>query len=106
MYWMAPILAFPLIVGLGLDYDIFLFSRIYEFRKMGYAPTPAIVKGVAKTGEVITFAGIIMAIAFCGLMASSLRCLQEIGYVTALSAAIFFRFEPHSSLDRGDFSFR
>lgn len=31
-YWFAPIVAFSVIPGLTLDYDIFLFSRVYEYR--------------------------------------------------------------------------
>ena len=32
--WFSPILSFSVVVGLGLDYDVFLLSRIQEFRKV------------------------------------------------------------------------
>lgn len=32
--WFSPILSFSVVVGLGLDYDVFLISRIQEFRKV------------------------------------------------------------------------
>lgn len=34
--WFSPILSFSVVVGLGLDYDVFLISRIQEFRKVGW----------------------------------------------------------------------
>jgi hypothetical protein len=30
-YWMAPIMSFSVIVGVGLDYDIFLLTRVQEY---------------------------------------------------------------------------
>ena len=64
-------------VGLGLDYDLLLSFRIAEFRALGYTSTSAIRKGVWKTGSVITGAGVIMSIAFAGLMMSSTAVLFE-----------------------------
>lgn len=34
IYWLAPVMSFSVLVGLGLDYDVFLFSRIYEYRQV------------------------------------------------------------------------
>jgi len=36
IYWFTPIITFGVVVGLALDYDIFLFSRIAEMRRSGY----------------------------------------------------------------------
>ena len=33
---LPPVMAFSIIVGLGLDYDVFLVSRVLEFRLHGY----------------------------------------------------------------------
>eukprot|EP01105_Mastigella_eilhardi_P004748 TRINITY_DN1638_c0_g1_i16.p1 TRINITY_DN1638_c0_g1~~TRINITY_DN1638_c0_g1_i16.p1 ORF type:complete len:829 (-),score=200.10 TRINITY_DN1638_c0_g1_i16:1593-4055(-) len=87
-YWMTPIMCFSIIVGLGLDYDIFLFSRIMEYRKLGYSAKAAIIKGVVRTGYIITFAGCIMAIAFGGLMSSSLKSLKESGFLLCFSVLL------------------
>lgn len=75
-------------IGLALDYDIFLFTRVREFRLKGWSNKAAIVKGVARTGRVITFAGIIMAIAFSGLAASSLMLLDQFAYVLMFSVLL------------------
>lgn len=57
-------------VALGLDYDIFLISRIFEFRQQGMSDRESIVWGVSKTGSIISGAGVIMALAFSGLLFS------------------------------------
>lgn len=36
--WFSPVLSFSVVVGLGLDYDIFLISRVFEFRKVRKGP--------------------------------------------------------------------
>ena len=73
--WLPPVMTFSIVVGLGLDYDVFLISRVLEFREEGYSDDSAVLAGVWKTGSVITCAGIIMALAFAGLlMSEEVRC--------------------------------
>ena len=33
--WLAPLLCFTIVVGLGLDYDIFFLARVHEYRFVG-----------------------------------------------------------------------
>ena len=82
--WIVPVLSLPMLVGLALDYDIFLFTRIREYRRRGWSPRAAVVKGVSKTGAVITYAGIIMAVAFSGLTFSGLMLMNQFGVLLAL----------------------
>ena len=70
----------------GTDYDIFLISRIREYRLRGMSercrrltaetrPTPhsqSIIYGLTKTGRLITLAGAIMFVAFAGLLFAGL----------------------------------
>ena len=81
-------MAFSILVGLGLDYDLFLSLRIAEFRRLGFSNTASIRKGVYKTGSIITGAGLIMAIAFFGLTLSSTLTLIEFGFM--LCFAVLF----------------
>jgi uncharacterized membrane protein YdfJ with MMPL/SSD domain len=69
--WISPLACTFMLIGFGLDYDIFLFSRIYSTRKSGEFTDDraAIVHAVAETGPVITTAGLIMALAFVGMVA-------------------------------------
>ena len=75
--WLPPVMSFSIIVGLGLDYDIFLASRVLEFRLSGYDEQSSILKGLYKTGGIITAAGTIMAIAFGGLIFASELLLNQ-----------------------------
>ena len=67
VYWIIPIMSFSILVGLALDYDVFLLGRIVEFRMMGWSDRAAACLAVSKTGSVITAAGLIMAVSFMGL---------------------------------------
>lgn len=79
----------PLVTGvaiaLGLDYDIFLVSRIVEFRLHRYSDRASIFRGVMKTGEVISAAGLIMSLAFTGLCFSDKLLFQQFGVLLIVS---------------------
>jgi hypothetical protein len=75
--WLVPIMAFSILVGLTLDYDVFLVSRILEYRLEGYEHKSSIALGLDSTGGVITAAGLIMAVAFGSLMGSSNPVLYQ-----------------------------
>jgi uncharacterized membrane protein YdfJ with MMPL/SSD domain len=76
--WLVPVMSFSIIVGLALDYDVFLISRILEYRTdHGYDHRSSIVAGLHATGGIITAAGVIMAVAFGGLMFSSSPVLYQ-----------------------------
>lgn len=71
LVWINPVACSFMLIGFGLDYDIFLFSRIFASRRSGehLDDQKAIVHSVAATGPVITTAGCIMALAFVGMVA-------------------------------------
>lgn len=75
--WLVPIMAFSIIVGLALDYDVFLISRILEYRLQGYEHKSSIAAGLNATGSIITAAGMIMSLAFGSLMLSSNPVLYQ-----------------------------
>lgn len=78
--WLPPIMCFSIVVGLGLDYDVFLISRVLEYRLEGYTNNGSILKGLYKTGHIITAAGIIMAVAFSGLFLSKEMILNQVAF--------------------------
>merc|ERR1719361_651764 len=89
LYWLIPVMTVTILIGLALDYDVFLFARIYEYRVMGGVPTQqAIVRGVFKTGSIITAAGIIMGIAFCGLLLSQITSLNQTGFIMVVAVLV------------------
>ncbi len=86
IYWMTPIMLVTTILGLGMDYGVFLSSRIKEEMLKGASKEDAILTAVETTGLVITACGLIMAAAFGSLMLSDFRMLQEMGF--ALASAV------------------
>lgn len=83
-YECAP-LAAGVAIALGLDYDVFLVSRIVEFRVQGFSDRASVFKGVEKTGGVISGAGLIMALAFSGLCFSDKLLMQQFGVLLVIS---------------------
>jgi uncharacterized membrane protein YdfJ with MMPL/SSD domain len=75
-------------IALGLDYDIFLISRIVEFRKLGLTDRDAIIYGVAKTGGIISGAGLIMSLAFSGLLVSPKVMHQQFAMLLIVSVLL------------------
>jgi uncharacterized membrane protein YdfJ with MMPL/SSD domain len=86
--WFSPVMCFSILVGLGLDYDIFLLSRIYEYRKMGYSEAYSIAMGLDKTSGIISAAGIIMAIAFSGLLLSTEMLLNQCAFYLVFAVLV------------------
>ena len=86
IYWLTPIMITTALLGLGMDYGIFLVTRVKEELDKGREKIDAIITAVETTGMVITACGIIMAAAFGSLGASSFKMLQEMGF--AFAAAV------------------
>ena len=79
--WLLPILLLVICLGLGMDYDILLTTRIREYRfDKGMSNDEAIHQAVLHSGSVITICGVIMAFTFGTLMLSNTLLLQQIGF--------------------------
>ena len=79
--WMLPILLLVICLGLGMDYDILLTTRIREYRfAKGMDNEESIHQAVLHSGSVITICGIIMAFTFGTVMLSSTVMLQQMGF--------------------------
>ncbi|MGQ9587305.1 MAG: MMPL family transporter, partial [Thermoplasmata archaeon] len=84
--WMMPLILFVVAMGLGMDYDIFLTTRIREEVSKGKTDEQAIMTAVERTGGIITACGVVMAGAFGSMLLSSTALLREFGF--GLSFAI------------------
>ena len=78
--WIVPMVLLVVCLGLGMDYDILLTTRIREEIAKGKSNDDAIVYSVEKTGGIITACGFIMAAAFGSMMLSSGYLLKEFGF--------------------------
>jgi RND superfamily putative drug exporter len=82
-----PTFAFIFLVALGVDYNIFLMSRIREEAEHEETKE-AVIEGLEKTGGVISSAGLILAGTFASLMALPLEALFQIGFVVAFGLLV------------------
>merc|ERR1711937_32121 len=78
MFWMSPCVAFSIVVGLGLDYDVFYTEAFQECLEDGVPVGHAVSAAMAKTGTVISAAGVIMIVAFSALLFGPTPLLNEI----------------------------
>jgi len=84
--WLIPLILFVMLMGIGIDYNIFILTRIREEIHKGKETKEAVVDAVDWTGGIITALALIMAGAFGAMMLSSNAMLQEFGF--ALTVAI------------------
>lgn len=88
IFWMMPVMSFSVILGLGIDYDVFTIERIKENVWDGMSNNDAIAYGLNNTAKLITGAGLIMLIAFGGLLFSSSYILIQFGFVLAFAVLL------------------
>ena len=82
-----PLFAFIFLVALGIDYNIFLMTRVREeSAKIG--TRAGVIKGVTVTGAVITSAGIVLAATFAVLGLLPLVPLAELGFAVGFGVLL------------------
>ena len=82
-----PLFAFIFLVALGIDYNIFLMTRVREEAgKLG--TRKGVIKGLTVTGSVITSAGIVLAATFGVLGILPLVFLAELGFAVAFGVLL------------------
>ncbi len=88
MLFLIPFFLFVALLGLGMDYNIFILTRIREEATKGKRLDDAIVAAMEQTGGIITAAAIILAGSLGALMLSSDLLLKEVGFAFAYSILI------------------
>jgi len=87
--WLVPVLLMVICLGLGMDYDILLTTRIKEnVMSLGMSNDDAIHHAVVHTGSIITICGLIMGGALGTLMLSSMPLLREIGFALCFAILV------------------
>ncbi|QWB26852.1 MULTISPECIES: MMPL family transporter [Streptomyces] len=82
-----PLFVFVFLVALGIDYNIFLTTRIRE-EAARQGTRQGVVTGLAATGAVITSAGLVLAGTFAALGTLPMVAFAEIGFAVALGVLI------------------
>ncbi|MFE6335607.1 MMPL family transporter [Streptomyces sp. NPDC057806] len=82
-----PLFVFVFLVALGIDYNIFLTTRIRE-ESARQGTRAGVVTGLAATGAVITSAGLVLAGTFAALGTLPMVAFAEIGFAVALGVIL------------------
>ncbi len=88
LLFITPLILFVLLLGIGMDYNIFILTRIREEAAKGQKLNDAIIHAIEQTGGIITAAAIILAGSLGALMLSSNLLLREMGFAFAFSILI------------------
>ena len=83
--WIIPLILFIMLMGIGMDYNVFILTRIREEKHKGKSDKDAVVEALDWTGGIITALAIIMGTAFSMMMISSTMMLKEIGFALAFA---------------------
>ncbi len=85
---LVPIVAFAIVFGLSMDYEVFLVARVLEARRSGMSETEAIPEGLARTAGLITSAAAIMIVVFAAFTFGDFLVVKMIGFTLAIAVLI------------------
>lgn len=83
----VPLFGFVFLVALGVDYNIFLMTRVRE-ESLAIGTRPGILRGLSMTGGVITSAGIVLAATFAALAVIPILFLVQIAFIVAFGVLL------------------
>ncbi|MFE5189720.1 MMPL family transporter [Streptomyces sp. NPDC056628] len=83
----VPLYGFVFLVALGVDYNIFLMSRVRE-EALLHGHREGVLRGLTTTGGVITSAGVVLAATFAALMVIPLAFLVQIAFIVAFGVLL------------------
>ncbi|WP_151530230.1 MULTISPECIES: MMPL family transporter [Corynebacterium] len=83
----VPLYGFVFLVALGIDYNIFLMTRVRE-EALEHGTHRGVRRGLITTGGVITSAGVVLAATFSALAVIPIQFLVQLAVIVALGVLI------------------
>ncbi len=83
----VPLFGFVFLVALGVDYNIFLMTRVREESQL-MGTRAGVLRGLGKTGGVITSAGVVLAATFAALGVIPLLFLAQLAFIVAFGVLL------------------
>jgi RND superfamily putative drug exporter len=84
----VPIVAFALVLGLSIDYEVFLLTRMRELVAAGQTTDFAVAQSLVRTGRPITLAGLAVMAVFAAFSLSSLPAVSQLGVAVLLGVLL------------------
>jgi RND superfamily putative drug exporter len=88
LLYITPLFLFVILIGLGMDYNIFILTRVREESEKRGSVNEAVIRAIESTGGVITAAAIILGGSLGALMLSSDLLLRQIGFAFSFSILV------------------
>ena len=83
----VPLYGFVFLVALGIDYNIFLMTRVRE-ESIAHGTRQGVLRGLAITGGVITSAGLVLAATFAALSVIPILFLVQLAFIVAFGVLL------------------
>ncbi|UVS79177.1 MMPL family transporter [Actinokineospora sp. UTMC 2448] len=83
----VPLFGFVFLVALGIDYNIFLMTRVRE-EAAAHGTRDGTLRGLRLTGAVITSAGVVLAATFAALAVLPILFLAQIAFIVAFGVLL------------------
>lgn len=83
----VPLFGFVFLVALGIDYNIFLMTRVRE-ESLKHGTRDGVLRGLSATGGVITSAGLVLAATFAALSVIPILFLLQLAFIVAFGVLI------------------
>nr|BEK70466.1 MMPL family transporter [Kitasatospora purpeofusca] len=83
----VPLYGYVFLVALGVDYNIFLMTRVRE-ESLRLGTREGVLRGLTATGGVITSAGVVLAATFAALGVIPLAFLAQIAFIVAFGVLL------------------
>jgi uncharacterized membrane protein YdfJ with MMPL/SSD domain len=84
----VPLFVFVLVLGLSIDYEVFLLSRVREAVQGGSSTREAVSLGLTRSARPITLAGLTLATVFAAFAVSSLDAFRQLGIGLAIAVLL------------------
>ena len=83
----VPLYGFVFLVALGIDYNIFLMTRVRE-ESLQHGTREGVLRGLTVTGGVITSAGVVLAATFAALAVIPILFLVQLAFIVAFGVLL------------------
>ncbi len=83
----VPLFGFVFLVALGIDYNIFLMTRVRE-ESLKHGTREGVLRGLTVTGGVITSAGVVLAATFAALAVIPILFLAQLAFIVAFGVLL------------------
>ncbi|HZJ03794.1 MAG TPA: MMPL family transporter, partial [Thermoleophilia bacterium] len=83
----VPLYGFVFLVALGIDYNIFLMTRVRE-ESLAHGTEEGVLRGLVATGGVITSAGVVLAATFAALAVIPILFLVQLAIIVAFGVLL------------------